>query len=130
MFERWVQKTSSEIATLIRKSGERGPAQKAIARGSATAADNDETLEMRVTLSTIANTIAEITVGSHASARKTPPAVATPFPPPFPMRKIGRTCPITAAVPNAIAHQSRGTDVSMYSGRISAGSIPFSVSQM
>ena len=46
-----------------------------------------------------------MSAGIGASPKKTPPAVATPFPPPFPSRKIGLTWPMIAATPNAMAHK-------------------------
>ena len=68
-----------------------------------------------------------MSAGSHASPKKTPPAVATPFPPPCPRRKTGFTWPSIAATPKAIAQRSRCDDW-MTIDNSSAGRAPLRVS--
>src|SRR5688500_1146394 len=66
--------------------------------------------------------------GIGASARNTPPAVATPFPPPRPSRKIGTTWPRIAAIPYAIAQCCAGAASNSF-GKSATGIAPFAVSR-
>ncbi len=71
--------------------------------------------------------VSEASVASGVSAKNTPEAVATPFPPPLKRRKIGLTWPWIAARPHANAHPLCGAK-SNKRGNTKTGRKPFAAS--
>jgi hypothetical protein len=61
------------------------------AAGRTTAAVSEPMLTLRVKATAATKLKNATSVGSQASPKNTPPVVATPFPPPCPMRKTGFT---------------------------------------
>src|SRR6185437_8097223 len=127
MLARWVQNTKSATSTLSASTGARRPIRIAIDSGRRTAATSEasDTYPERYTVA--AHATSEISVGIVASARKTPPAVATPLPPAFHRRNGERTCPRMATMPNASAHCA-GAGLAIPRGRSHTGKAPLAVS--
>ncbi len=103
MFARCVQNTKTAMNTLITNSGDRTPtvSQQQHRQQRRAGQRSERDVAARPEHDTDEHEQHETASGSGASARKTPAAVATPFPPFRSPRKTGRTCPAIAATPHS-----------------------------
>ena len=124
MFARCVQNTNAATSVTVISSGRPPVPRTATAITSTTAEISDPSDTYPDAATTAANASIATSIGNGASARNTPDAVATPFPPPLPSRKIGFTCPAIAATPYAMAQPI--CVVPSAAGSIATGRNPFS----
>ena len=121
------EKTKSDTPNDTANTRLLGPLVSATPTGTITAPVSDASDILRVVNSSSRKPTSAASVASGVSAKNTPEAVATPFPPPFHIRKIGRTWPRIAATPHRMAHNSRSGKPN-HPGNSRTGSAPFSAS--